>query len=109
VVVQRESDKGKRVDKLLRENSPVPQAALGSEGVGIGIVKWWSDAKGYGAIAVELLAPWDVWCHFSNIEGDGYRSLAPGEAVEVVYIRSDQESFKYIARVVRRTRQISDG
>jgi len=102
-------DKGKRPDKLVRENSPVPHDLIGSEGAGTGIVKWWSNAKGYGAIGVEALTPWDVWCHFSNIEGDGYRSLVPGEAVEVVYVRKDQESFKYIARVVRRTRPTSEG
>jgi cold shock protein len=95
-------EKGKRPDKVLRERSPTPRAELGSEGFASGVVKWWSETKGYGAITVAALAPWDVWCHFSHIEGDGYRSLTPGESVEVVYYRADQESFKYVARMVRR-------
>ena len=64
-------------------------------------MKWWRGAKGYGVIATAATAPWDIWCHYSAVEGDGFRTLQPGQEAEVEYIRFDQESFKYIARRVR--------
>jgi CspA family cold shock protein len=85
----------------LREMAPPPPESSGLR-VSQGTVKWWRDAKGHGVIAVKELAPWDVWCHFSAIAGDGFRSLAEDDVVEVEYYRFDQESFKYVARSVRR-------
>lgn len=46
-----------------------------------GTVKWFSNEKGYGFIEQEGGGP-DVFCHFSAIEGDGYRSLNEGDEVE---------------------------
>jgi CspA family cold shock protein len=45
-----------------------------------GTVKWFDVRKGFGFI----LSPdgKDVFVHFSSIEGDGFRSLKEGEAVE---------------------------
>ncbi len=68
----------------------------------VGTVKYWRDAKGTGAIATEATAPWDIWCHFSAIEGPGFRTLVPGERVEVAYYRGEQGRFKYVAERVRR-------
>ena len=45
-----------------------------------GTVKWFNDAKGYGFIEQES-GP-DVFAHFSNIAGDGFKSLAEGQKVE---------------------------
>jgi CspA family cold shock protein len=45
-----------------------------------GRVKWFNDAKGYGFIAREN-GP-DVFVHYSNIVGDGFRSLAEGQVVQ---------------------------
>lgn len=45
-----------------------------------GQVKWFNDAKGYGFIARED-GP-DVFVHYSAIQGDGFRSLAEGQAVK---------------------------
>jgi CspA family cold shock protein len=45
-----------------------------------GHVKWFNDAKGYGFIAREE-GP-DVFVHYSAIAGDGFRSLAEGQAVQ---------------------------
>ena len=45
-----------------------------------GTVKWFSDEKGYVFISRE--GGEDVFVHFSGIAGDGFRSLAEGQAVE---------------------------
>jgi CspA family cold shock protein len=47
-----------------------------------GTVKWFSDQKGYGFITPEDGAGKDLFVHFSNIDGDGYKSLEDGQAVE---------------------------
>ena len=46
-----------------------------------GTVKWFNNEKGFGFIAVEGGGK-DVFCHFSAIAGDGYRSLNEGDEVE---------------------------
>ena len=45
-----------------------------------GTVKWFNAEKGFGFIEVE--GGDDVFAHFSAIEGDGYKSLEEGQAVE---------------------------
>jgi CspA family cold shock protein len=45
-----------------------------------GTVKWFNASKGYGFIAQE--SGEDVFVHFSSIQGDGYKSLDAGQAVE---------------------------
>lgn len=45
-----------------------------------GTVKFFNNDKGYGFITQEN-GP-DVFVHFSNIEGDGYKSLEEGQKVE---------------------------
>jgi CspA family cold shock protein len=47
-----------------------------------GTVKWFNEAKGFGFIQQES-GP-DVFAHFSNIEGDGFKTLAEGQKVEFV-------------------------
>ncbi len=46
-----------------------------------GTVKWFNDAKGYGFITPEQGGK-DLFVHHSNIQGEGYRSLAEGQQVE---------------------------
>jgi cold shock protein len=44
-----------------------------------GTVKWFNDEKGYGFIARDNGK--DLFVHFSNILGEGRRSLAEGQKV----------------------------
>lgn len=46
-----------------------------------GTVKWFNSSKGYGFIQSDEIEK-DVFVHYSVIEGDGYKSLTEGEAVE---------------------------
>ena len=45
-----------------------------------GTVKWFNDSKGFGFI--EQQSGPDVFAHFSQIKGDGFKSLAEGQKVE---------------------------
>ncbi len=45
-----------------------------------GTVKWFNNSKGYGFITPENGA--DVFVHHSSIQGEGYKSLNEGQAVE---------------------------
>ncbi len=53
-----------------------------------GNVKWFDSKKGFGFI----ISPEgkDVFVHFSSIEGDGFRSLKDGEAVDYEQIQGDK-------------------
>jgi cold shock protein len=46
-----------------------------------GIVKWFSRSKGYGFISPDGEAEKDVFVHYSNIVGDGFRNLDEGARV----------------------------
>lgn len=45
-----------------------------------GIVKWFSNVKGYGFI--EYNDEEEIFVHFTGIEKDGYRSLKEGQEVQ---------------------------
>ena len=46
-----------------------------------GTVKWFNDSKGYGFITPDEGSK-DLFVHFSNIAGDGFKSLTEGAKVE---------------------------
>jgi CspA family cold shock protein len=45
-----------------------------------GTVKFFNAEKGFGFISLE--GQKDVFVHYSNIQGDGYKTLEEGQAVE---------------------------
>ncbi|MFH8254174.1 cold-shock protein [Streptomyces roseolus] len=45
-----------------------------------GTVKWFNAEKGFGFIQQDGGGP-DVFAHYSNISGNGYRELVEGEVV----------------------------
>ena len=45
-----------------------------------GTVKWFNDSKGYGFITPDEGSK-DLFVHFSNISGDGFKSLSEGSRV----------------------------
>lgn len=47
----------------------------------IGTVKWFNNEKGYGFITPDGGGK-DLFVHFSNITGEGYRSLQDNQKVE---------------------------
>lgn len=49
-----------------------------------GTVKWFDAKKGYGFITRE--GEKDVFVHYSAIQGDGYRKLEDGQAVEFTIV-----------------------
>ncbi len=46
-----------------------------------GTVKWFNDSKGYGFITQDGGGE-DVFCHFTAIQGEGFRTLQEGQKVE---------------------------
>ena len=46
----------------------------------VGTVKWFNDSKGFGFIESE--SGTDLFVHFSEIQGDGFKTLAEGQTVE---------------------------
>ena len=50
-----------------------------------GKVKWFNDAKGFGFLEQE--GGEDVFCHFSAITGEGFKSLQEGDDVEFEVVK----------------------
>ena len=66
--------------EIFEEGGAVPEQDHAIPGREIGTVKWFNPSKGYGF--VERESGDDVFVHFSEIQADGYRTLAEGQRVE---------------------------
>jgi len=53
-----------------------------------GQVKWFDPKKGYGFIIGPTVQ--DVFVHYTQIQGDGFRSLKDGEAVDYELVEADK-------------------
>ena len=53
-----------------------------------GTVAWFNNGKGFGFVSREG-GP-DVFCHFSSIESEGYKSLKEGDKVEFSIVQGDR-------------------
>ena len=53
-----------------------------------GRVKWFSDQKGFGFLQ-QVEGP-DVFCHFSAIQAEGFKTLKEGQEVEFEVVASDK-------------------
>ena len=51
-------------------------------------MKWFSNEKGYGFIQQD--GGEDVFVHFSEIQGDGYRTLNEGQRVEFEVVQGNK-------------------
>lgn len=54
-----------------------------------GKVKWFDDQKGYGFITPDDGSK-DVFAHYSDVQGSGFKSLAEGEKVEFEVVKSEK-------------------
>lgn len=54
-----------------------------------GTVKWFNESKGFGFITQDDGGP-DVFAHYSEIKGDGFKSLAEGDAVSFDVVKGDK-------------------
>ena len=52
-----------------------------------GVVKWFSNRKGYGFITTQD-GQKDVFVHHTGIRGEGYKTLAEGQEVEFDVVAS---------------------
>lgn len=66
-----------------------------------GVCVWWSDDDGWGALRSEALES-DVFVHFSVLDGPGFLSLRPGQAVrfEVEPYPAGQDGYFFRAHSV---------
>ncbi len=55
----------------------------------LGTVKWFNNVRGYGFITQSEGAD-DIFVHYRNIRGEGYRSLAEGQQVEFELNQGDK-------------------
>jgi CspA family cold shock protein len=76
--LQRDSAKAERSIGILRAGL---ESLERKDRMAKGKIKWFNDAKGFGFIAPDDGGD-DVFVHFSAIQGEGFKSLKEGEAVE---------------------------
>ena len=70
-------------------------------------VKWFNNEKGYGFLEYNGME--DIFVHYSQIQCDGYKTLAEGDEVEFSLINTDKGlQAKDVRSVSEMTRVMSD-
>lgn len=54
------------------------------------VVKWFNNKKGFGFIERSEAEGGDVFVHYNNIRGDGFRALEDGDRVEYTLVKGDK-------------------
>lgn len=54
-----------------------------------GIVKWFDNKKGFGFLNAEGVDG-DIFVHYSVVQGDGFKALYEGDAVDFDYTESNK-------------------
>jgi len=73
-----------------------------------GVVRWWKDDKGYGRI--NDASGSFLFCHFTALEMDGFRSLREGDVVEFERVLAPgPDGTRWEARNVVRLAQAGSG
>lgn len=68
----------------------------------MGTVRWFNNVKGYGFVGQD--AGPDVFCHFSSIQTDGYKTLREGDSVEFEVIQGEKGPQTHDVRRVKPAR-----
>jgi CspA family cold shock protein len=71
------------------KNSDIIQSG-GVESMPKGKVKWFNENKGYGLIMKEDGS--DVFVHYSDIEGEGFKTLSEGDRLEFEIVQNSKGS-----------------
>ncbi|RPA59555.1 cold shock domain-containing protein [Gordonia oryzae] len=66
----------------------------------MGTVRVWHSEDGWGVLD-SVTTPGGAWAHFSEVVGDGFRSLSPGQEVEFEYENKGQDGYSYRANNIR--------
>lgn len=70
-----------------------------------GTVEWFSKLKGYGFIKPAGSNLANVFVHYSAIQGEGYRNLEPGQAVEFEAVDQGKGPQAQAVRVIQPEQQ----
>lgn len=61
-----------------------------------GTVRFWHDEEGWGVIDSDD-TPGGCWAHFANVAVPGFRSLGPGQRVNLEWEAAEQDGYHFRA------------